>query len=66
MSQEFGVGAGRGNLAQVPTLLIRGHVAKLSPTKIWLGPPVVPFLSPFLGEGSPTKIDYRKKLVPLF
>ena len=21
---------------------------------------------PFLGEGSPTKIDYRKKLVPLF
>ena len=31
----------------------------------WLGPPVVPFY-PFLGEGSPTKIDYRKKLVPLF
>ena len=26
-----------------------------------LGPPVVPFLTPFLGEGSPTKIDYRKK-----
>ena len=25
-----------------------------------LGPPVVPFC-PFLGEGSPTKIDYRKK-----
>ena len=25
-----------------------------------LGPPVVPF-TPFLGEGSPTKIDYRKK-----
>ena len=25
----------------------------------------VPFY-PFLGEGSPTKIDYRKKLVPLF
>ena len=25
-----------------------------------LGPPVVPFY-PFLGEGSPTKIDYRKK-----
>ena len=24
-----------------------------------LGPPVVPFY-PFLGEGSPTKIDYRK------
>ena len=28
-----------------------------------LGPPVVPFY-PVLGEGSPTKIDYRKKLVP--
>ena len=25
-----------------------------------LGPPVVPFLTPFFGEGSPTKIDYRK------
>ena len=25
-----------------------------------LGPPVVPFY-PFFGEGSPTKIDYRKK-----
>ena len=30
-----------------------------------LGSPVVPFY-PFLGEGSPTEIDYRKKLVPLF
>ena len=30
-----------------------------------LGLPVVPFY-PFLGEGSPTKIDYGKKLVPLF
>ena len=26
-----------------------------------LGPPVVPFLTLFLGEGSPAKIDYRKK-----
>ena len=26
-----------------------------------LGPPVVPSY-PFLGEGSPTKIDYRKKV----
>ena len=25
-----------------------------------LGPPVLPFF-PFLGEGSPTKIDYRKR-----
>ena len=25
-----------------------------------LGPPVVPFL-PFFGEGSPTKLDYRRK-----
>ena len=27
----------------------------------FLGPPVVPFSTPFLREGSPTKIDYRKK-----
>ena len=27
---------------------------------IWLGPPVVPFY-PFLGQGSPTKIDYRTR-----
>ena len=26
-----------------------------------LGPPLVPFY-PFLGEGSPSKIDYRKKV----
>ena len=26
-----------------------------------LGPPAVPFLTPFLGEGSRTKTDYRKK-----
>ena len=30
-----------------------------------LGPPVVPF-SPFLGEGSRTKIDDRKNRAPLF
>ena len=30
-----------------------------------LGPPVVPFY-PCSGEGSPTKIDCRKKKVPLF
>ena len=30
-----------------------------------LGPPVVPFY-PFLGEGSPTTIDYRKNRIPLF
>ena len=30
-----------------------------------LGPPVVPFCL-FSWEGSPTKIDYRKKSVPLF
>ena len=29
-------------------------------TNSCLGPPVVPFC-PFLGEGSPTEIDYRKK-----
>ena len=27
----------------------------------FLGPPVVPFYRSFLGEGSPTKIDYRQK-----
>ena len=26
-----------------------------------VGSPVVPFLTPFFGEGSPTKIDYRRK-----
>ena len=26
-----------------------------------LGPPVVPFLTPFFGEGSPTKIDKIEK-----
>ena len=31
-----------------------------------LGPPVVPFHHFFGGEGSPTKMDYRKKWVPLF
>ena len=30
--------------------------------KIILGPPVVPFSPPFLGEGSPTKLDYRNKI----
>ena len=35
---------------------------KLRTVKLALGPPVVPFY-PFLGEGSPTKIDYRKKRV---
>ena len=30
------------------------------------GPPVPFFRFYFGGEGSPTKIDYRKKLVPLF
>ena len=37
-------------------------MAKLASKKC-LGPPVVPFY-PFLGEGSPTKIDYRKKGYP--
>ena len=30
-----------------------------------LGPPIVPF-DPFLEEGSPTKIDDKKKLVPTY
>ena len=35
---------------------------------LWLGPPARCPFSPvsFLGEGSPTKIDYRKKSVILF
>ena len=32
-------------------------------SELYLGPPVVPFY-PFLGKGSPTKIDYRKKGYP--
>ena len=31
-----------------------------------LGPPVVPFLTLFGGEGSPTKTDVLKKLVPTY
>ena len=42
------------------TLVVRGGHGLV------LGPPVVPFLTPFLGEGSPTKVDYRKELAPLF
>ena len=38
----------------------KSRLAPLS-TFSYAGPPVVPFLTPFLGEGSPTKIDYRKK-----
>ena len=33
----------------------------LTGTHAILGPPVVPFYQLFPGEGSPTKIDYRKK-----
>ena len=29
---------------------------------LFLGPPVVPFSTPFLGKGSPTKIDNRKNI----
>ena len=29
-----------------------------------LGPPIVPTFKPLLGEGSPTKIDYRKDKYP--
>ena len=36
------------------------HRASVSMEEMWLGPPVVPFC-PFLEEGSPIKIDYRKK-----
>ena len=32
----------------------------------YLGPSVVPLLTLFLGKGSPTKIEYREKRVPLF
>ena len=35
-------------------------VAVNNKSRLFLGPPVVPF-QPFLGEGSPTIIDHRKK-----
>ena len=44
----------------MPCLFILGFCFKIGRTPD-LGPPVVPFLTPFLGEGSTTKIDYRKK-----
>ena len=39
----------------------KAHDARISPDVHQLGPPAVPFLTPFFGEGSPTKIDDRKK-----
>ena len=42
-------------LSRVPSFVFWPHG-----TFQQLGPPVVPFY-PFLGEGSPTKIDYRRK-----
>ena len=51
-----------------PCRIFRG-IAGRKPQSQWkthyaLGPPVVPFLTPFLGEGSPSKIDYRKSWHP--
>ena len=44
---------------QVPCLVL-GRVCLFTQ----LGPPVVPFLTSFLGEGSSTQIEYRKKGYP--
>ena len=49
---------------EVPFLVetVKQFVFSIGPTRsetLFLGPPVVPFY-PFLREGSPTKIDYRK------
>ena len=53
-------------IAQFPYVEIRGFTDREDIDILRLGPPVVP-LYPFLGEGSPTKIDYRtKNRVPLF
>ena len=44
----------------------RKAIADAPLVKVSLGPPVVP-LYPFVGEGSPTEVDYRRqKLVPVF
>ena len=58
--------AGAGRLAparlrraQLETRVAGGGVS-------WLGPPSSALSHPFCGEGSPTRIDYRNKLVPLF
>ena len=50
LMEEHRPARGRGGKSD-PSNLVGGHI---------LGPPVVPFY-PFLGEGSPAKIDYRKK-----
>ena len=51
------------HLQDVP--LCHGQKATLLGVGMDLARPVVPFY-PFLGEGSPSRKDYRKKLVPLF
>ena len=43
-----------------------GRVHRSRGREVELGLPVVPFCQLVFGEGSPTKIDYRKQLVPLF
>ena len=58
---------GKGNTGfMTPALFIGGvPVYRTSRTfgkTPYLGPPVVLFLTPFLGEGSPTKIDYTKRV----
>ena len=57
------LGSGRGVCqAETKNRKAREEVAKGN--KPLPGPPVVPFLSPFWGEGSPTKIDYQKSWYP--
>ena len=52
--------AGFGFLGSQPSGSLFSWSLLLTLKNSWLGPPVVP-LYPFFGEGSPAKIDYRKK-----
>ena len=51
----------RGRLPKLDSLLKFLEVSHSLGLDHFLGPPVVPFLTPCCGEGCPTKTDYRKK-----
>ena len=54
----------RGGFAESVPVVVANYVPFWWFELAHVGPPVVPCY-PFFGEGSPTKIDYRKKLVPV-
>ena len=55
-------GLGMAELGSFPKCCVHLTCSKDKLESPVLGPPVVPFLTLFFsGEGSPTKIDYRKK-----